>query len=111
VLFRSWARDRKRGARIPIEQAVRLQTQNTARVYGLDDRGSIEPGKKADLNVIDFDALRLHTPEMVFDLPAGGRRLVQRVDGYRATVVSGEVTFEDGEPTGALPGALVRAGL
>jgi len=108
-LLTHWARDRKRGERIPLEQAVRLQTQNTARVYGLTDRGAIEPGKKADLNVIDFDALRLHTPEMVFDLPAGGRRLVQHVDGYRATVVAGEVTFEGGEPTGALPGALVRA--
>jgi len=69
----------------------------------------IAPGKKADLNIIDFDALALHAPEMVFDLPAGGRRLVQRVDGYRATIVSGEVTFEDGAPTGALPGQLVRA--
>jgi len=60
--------------------------------------------------VIDLDALTLHAPEMVFDLPAGGRRLIQKVDGYRYTVVSGEVTFEDGEPTGARPGALVRAG-
>ena len=109
-LLTHWARDRKRGERIPIEQAVRLQTANTATVYGFTDRGVIAPGKKADLNVIDFDALALHAPEMVFDLPAGGRRLVQRVDGYRATIVSGEVTFEDGAPTGALPGQLVRAG-
>ena len=108
-LLTHWARDRKRGQRLPLEQAVRLQTSNTAAVYGFTDRGVIEPGKKADLNVIDFDALHLHGPEMVFDLPAGGRRLVQHVDGYRATILSGEVTFEDGEPTGALPGALVRA--
>lgn len=108
-LLTHWARDRKRGPRIPLEQAVRLQTGNTAAVYGLGDRGTIEVGKKADLNVIDLDALQLSPPEMVFDLPASGRRLVQRVRGYRATVVSGEVTFEDGEATGAMPGKLVRA--
>ncbi len=108
-LLTHWVRDRKRGERIPLEQAVRLQTANTAAVYGFRDRGTIEVGKKADLNVIDFDALHLHAPEMVFDLPANGRRLVQRVDGYRATVVSGEVTFENGERTGAMPGRLVRA--
>jgi N-acyl-D-aspartate/D-glutamate deacylase len=107
-LLTHWARDRTRGERIPLEQAVRLQTGNTATVYGLTDRGTLEVGKKGDINVIDLDALRLHAPEMVFDLPAGGRRLVQRVDGYRATVVSGEVTFEDGEATGARPGRLVR---
>jgi N-acyl-D-aspartate/D-glutamate deacylase len=107
-LLTHWVRDRSRGARIPLEEAVRLQTGNTAAVYGLTDRGTLEPGKKADLNLIDLDALRLHAPEMVFDLPAGGRRLVQRVDGYRATIVSGEVTFEDGEATGARPGRLVR---
>jgi N-acyl-D-amino-acid deacylase len=107
-LLTHWARDRKRGERIPLEQAVRLQTGNTAEVYGLDDRGTIEPGKKADLNLIDLDELALSAPEMVFDLPAGGRRLVQRASGYRATIVSGEVTFENGEPTGARPGGLVR---
>ena len=107
-LLTHWVRDRQRGARIPLEQAVRLQTGNTAAVYGLTDRGTLAPGKKADVNVIDLDALQLHAPEMVFDLPAGGRRLVQRVEGYRATIVSGAVTFEDGEPTGARPGGLVR---
>ncbi len=107
-LLTHWVRDRRRGARIPLEQAVRLQTGNTAAVYGFADRGVIAVGKKADLNVIDLDALRLHAPEMVHDLPAGGRRLIQRVDGYRATIVSGEVTFEDGEPTRARPGTLVR---
>jgi len=109
-LLTHWVRDRRRGARIPLEQAVRLQTGNTAAVYGLTDRGTLTPGKKADVNVIDLDALQLHAPEMVFDLPAGGRRLVQHVDGYRATVVSGQVTFEDGEPTGIRPGGLVRGG-
>ncbi len=108
-LLTHWARDRRRGPRLPLEQAVRVQTSNTAAVYGLTDRGILEPGKKADVNVIDLDGLRLEAPEMVFDLPAGGRRLVQKVRGYRATVVSGEVTFEDGEPTGALPGAVIRA--
>jgi N-acyl-D-amino-acid deacylase len=108
-LLTHWVRDRRRGARIALEHAVRLQTGNTAAVYGLTDRGTLEPGKKADVNVIDLDALRLRAPEMVFDLPAGGRRLVQRVEGYRATVVAGEVTFENGEETGARPGTVVRA--
>ena len=91
-------------------QAVHLQTGRTAATYGLTDRGTIELGKRADLNLIDLDALTLHAPEMVHDLPAGGRRLVQRVDGYRATVVAGEVTYVDGEATGERPGRLVRFG-
>jgi N-acyl-D-amino-acid deacylase len=107
-LLTHWARDRDRGPRLDLEQVVRLQTARTAALYGFTDRGTIEPGKRADLNVIDFDGLRLHAPEMVFDLPAAGRRLVQRADGYRATVVAGEVTYEDGEPTGARPGTLLR---
>jgi N-acyl-D-aspartate/D-glutamate deacylase len=109
-LLTYWVRDRTRGERIPLEQAIRLQTGNTARVYGLTDRGILEPGKKADVNVIDLDGLRLPAPRMVFDLPASGRRLVQHAEGYRATIVGGVVTFENGEPTGALPGRLVRAG-
>ena len=108
-LLTHWVRDRSRGPRIPLETAVRLQTGRTAEVYGFTDRGTLEVGKKADLNLIDLDRLRLHAPEMIFDLPAEGRRLTQRVDGYRATIVSGEVTFEDGEATGARPGRLVRA--
>jgi N-acyl-D-amino-acid deacylase len=107
-LLTHWARDRDRGPRLDLEQVVCLQTARTAALYGFTDRGTIEPGKRADLNVIDFDGLRLHAPEMVFDLPAAGRRLVQRADGYRATVVAGEVTYEDGEPTGARPGTLLR---
>ena len=103
-----WVRDRSRGERLPIELAVKRQTSDTAKFYGLKDRGVLAPGMKADVNVIDFDGLRLHPPEMVFDLPAGGRRLIQHVDGYKYTVVSGEVTFEDGVQTGAMPGKLIR---
>lgn len=108
-LLTHWVRDRHRGERIPLETAVHLQTQRTANVYGFTDRGSLEVGKRADINIIDLDALRLHEPKMVYDLPAQGRRLVQKVDGYRATFVAGVQTFADGEPTGARPGRLVRA--
>ena len=107
-LLTHWVRDRTRGPRLGLEEVVRMQTARTAEVYGLGDRGALVPGKRGDLNVIDLDGLRLHAPEMVHDLPAAGRRLVQRVDGYRATVCAGEVTFEDGVPTGARPGRLVR---
>ncbi|MDQ1396366.1 MAG: hypothetical protein QOG64_1625, partial [Acidimicrobiaceae bacterium] len=103
-------RDRDRGARLSLEHAVHLQTGRTAATYGLTDRGTIEVGKRADLNLVDLAGLRLHSPEMVFDLPAEGRRLIQRVDGYRATIVAGEVTYQDGEPTGNRPGRLIRAG-
>ncbi|HVN29635.1 MAG TPA: amidohydrolase family protein [Candidatus Binataceae bacterium] len=103
-----WVRGRSRGERIPVETAVRLQTSDTAKLYGLRDRGILAPGMKADVNVIDLDALKLHAPQMVFDLPAGGRRLIQRAEGYRYTVLSGEVTFKDGVPTEAMPGKLVR---
>ena len=88
--------------------SVSMQTRQTAALYGLHDRGVIAPGMKADLNVIDFDALAIQAPEMIFDLPAEGRRLIQKASGYRATVVSGVVTFEDGEATGELPGKLIR---
>jgi N-acyl-D-aspartate/D-glutamate deacylase len=108
-LLTHWVRDRTRGERLPLEVAVALQTGRTAEAYGLADRGTIAVGKRADLNIIDLEGLRLHAPRMVHDLPAGGRRLVQHVDGYRYTVVAGEVTFENGEPTGARPGRLVRA--
>jgi N-acyl-D-aspartate/D-glutamate deacylase len=109
-LLTHWARDRDRGDRLPIEQVVRMQTGRTAELYGFSDRGTLEPGRRADVNVIDHTGLRLHAPEMVFDLPAAGRRLVQRVDGYVATLVAGEQTFAAGEPTGARPGRLVRGG-
>ncbi|MDX1734879.1 MAG: amidohydrolase family protein [Halioglobus sp.] len=107
-LLTHWARDRKRGERFPIEELVHNQTQRTANFYGLEDRGLIAPGMKADINLIDFDRLALHPPEMVYDLPADARRLVQRVDGYRMTICSGEVILENGEDTGARPGQLVR---
>lgn len=102
-----FVRDRQR-ERIPLEAAIKKMTNDTAQLYGLGDRGVIASGFKADLNVIDLDRLSLRLPELVFDLPGGARRLVQRADGYAATVVSGEVTFRDGEPTGARPGRLVR---
>jgi N-acyl-D-aspartate/D-glutamate deacylase len=105
-----WGRDRTKGERFPIEFLVRKLTRDTAMAYGLSDRGELKPGMLADINVIDFDQLRLYRPEAVYDLPAGGRRLVQRADGYRYTVKSGQVTFEDGVSTGALPGSLVRGG-
>jgi N-acyl-D-aspartate/D-glutamate deacylase len=107
-LLTHWVRDRKRGDRIPLEIAVKRQTSDTARLYGLLDRGTLAPGMKADVNLIDFHGLQLHEPEMVFDLPANGRRFIQRADGYRYTVVSGEVTYENGEPTGAMPGRIIR---
>jgi N-acyl-D-amino-acid deacylase len=105
-----WGRDRRRGPRLPLELLVKRQTSETADFFGLSDRGRLAPGLRADVNLIDFDGLRLHQPELVNDLPAGGRRFVQRVDGYRATLVAGVPIFEDGEHTGALPGRLVRAG-
>ena len=108
-LLTHWARDRKRGPKISIEEAVRLQTSATAEFLGFDDRGVIAVGRKADINVIDFDGLRLNYPKAVDDLPAGGRRLVQTAEGYVATVVNGVVTRRNGVDTGARPGRLVRA--
>ncbi len=107
-LLSHWARDRSRGPRLPLARAVRKMTRDTAELYGLGDRGVLLPGKKADLNVIDFEGLALSLPELAHDLPAGARRLVQRARGYEATLVSGEVVFERGEHTGALPGKLIR---
>jgi len=103
-----WVRDRVRGDRVPVEFAVKRMSRDTARLYGLEDRGTLEVGMKADVNVIDLENLKLEPPEMIFDLPAGGQRFMQRATGYRATVVSGEITMEHDEPTGALPGRLIR---
>lgn len=103
-----WTRDRARGPRLPLETMIARQTRDTAQAVGLLDRGLIAPGYRADLNVIDYEGLRLEAPKVAYDLPAGGRRLVQRAHGYVATIVSGVVTQRDGEPTGALPGRLVR---
>ena len=86
----------------------RLQTSETAAFYGLKDRGLIRPGYRADLNVVDFDNLRLHKPEIAHDLPAGGRRLLQRAGGWAHTVVAGLETYQDGQATEALPGRLIR---
>jgi N-acyl-D-aspartate/D-glutamate deacylase len=103
------SRDRTKGPTFSLEFTVHKMTQDTARVYGLHDRGVIAPGYKVDLNIIDFEKLSLIDPEMVYDLPAGGKRLIQKAHGYVATICSGEVTYENGEHTGVLPGRLVRA--
>ncbi|GAK43883.1 amidohydrolase family protein/D-aminoacylase domain-containing protein [Tepidicaulis marinus] len=103
-----WTRDRKRGERLPLSFVVKAHTQDTARAVGLLDRGILKPGYKADLNVIDYQGLSLFRPEVGFDLPAGGRRLVQRAKGYKATIVSGEIIARDDEGTGAVPGKLLR---
>ena len=103
-----WTRDRTRGPRIPLETMISRQTRDTAQAVGLLDRGLIAPGYRADLNVIDYEGLSLEAPRVAYDLPAGGRRLVQAAHGYVATIVAGVVTQRDGEPTGALPGRLVR---
>jgi N-acyl-D-aspartate/D-glutamate deacylase len=108
TMLTHWGRDRSRGERLDLSWIVKSMTSDTAGAVGLADRGVLAPGCKADVNVIDFERLTLHHPEMLFDLPAGGKRLVQRADGYLATVVSGEVVYEDGRHTGALPGRLVR---
>ena len=104
-----WVRDRSRGRRLPLEFTVQQMTSGTADFYGFKDRGRLQPGKKADVNVIDFDGLTLHSPKMIFDLPAGGRRLVQKVDGYDMTICAGVPIFERGEETGNRPGKLVRS--
>jgi N-acyl-D-amino-acid deacylase len=105
-----WGRDRSRGPKLPLERLVKRQTNDTARFFGFHDRGLLKEGMKADVNVIDYQGLRLHIPEIRYDLPMNGRRLVQRVDGYKHTFVSGVSTFEDGNYTGATAGRLVRAG-
>lgn len=108
-LLTHWGRDRDRD-RIALEKLVKMQAYDTARYIGLTDRGAVAPGQRADLNIIDFDRLKLRRPEMRKDLPAGGRRLMQLADGYIATLVAGQVIARDGELTDARPGRLVRAG-
>ncbi len=103
-----WGRDRTRGDKMSLEFIVKSLTSSTADAFGMHDRGRLVEGKIADINIIDFDALRLHRPEAVFDLPAGGRRLVQRAEGYEVTIKAGEVIFNEGVHSGALPGKLVR---
>ena len=104
-----WGRDRTRGPKLPLEMLVKRQTSETANFFGLTDRGRLAPGLRADVNVIDFDGMCMQKPELIHDMPANGRRFVQRVTGYEATVVAGQPIFERGEHTGALPGKLVRA--
>jgi len=108
TMLAHWTRDRTRGPKLPVPAAVRAMTSQTAEAVGLRDRGRIAPGYKADLNIIDYHRLRLHLPTVARDLPAGGRRIVQRADGYVATFVNGIATHRDGWPTGALPGRVVR---
>ena len=107
TLLAYWGRDRRRGT-LPLPYLVQQHCRDTARTVGLHDRGVVAPGYRADLNVVDFDNLRLHKPEIVADLPAGGRRLLQRADGWSHTIVAGVETYRDGVATGALPGRLVR---
>ena len=107
-LLTHWTRDRERGPKLPIEFAVKKMTKDTASLYDLNDRGQIAVGFKADLNVIDYDGLRLDLPYLVNDLPGGSKRLIQKARGYTATIVSGEVTFRDGVETGVRPGRVIR---
>lgn len=108
-LLTHWTRDRVRGGRLPIESVIRKQSALTAETVGLTDRGTLEIGKRADINVIDLEALRLHPPRPCDDLPAGGRRILQDASGYVATIVRGVVTRRSDVDTGARPGRLVRA--
>jgi N-acyl-D-aspartate/D-glutamate deacylase len=105
-----WARDRAKGEQFDLEFLVRKLSRDTAEAYGMTDRGLLQPGYLADINIIDFEALSLHRPEAVFDLPTGGKRLVQKVEGYRHIIKRGEPIFVDNQHTGALPGKLVRGG-
>ena len=103
-----WTRDRSRGETLPLEWVIKKQTQDTARLYGLGDRGTLEPGMMGDVNIIDYENLQLGSPYVTADLPAGGKRLLQNATGYVATIKSGQVTFANGEDTGARPGELLR---
>ena len=107
-MLQHWVRDRKRGAKLPVESAVKMLTKDPADLYGLNDRGVIAAGKKADINIIDLEALNLHMPWVANDLPTGAPRLLQKADGYVATLVAGQVTCSNGRDTGARPGRLVR---
>jgi N-acyl-D-aspartate/D-glutamate deacylase len=110
TLLAHWGRDRTRGPKFELPWLVSRQTRATAETVGLFDRGLLAEGYRADINIIDFDHLQLHAPQLSFDLPAGGKRFLQSVDGYRHTFVAGVETYADGEATGALPGRLIRGG-
>jgi N-acyl-D-aspartate/D-glutamate deacylase len=107
TLLTLWGRDRDHG-RLPLPFLIHRQTAATAAAVALLDRGVLAPGYRADINIIDFDRLTARRPEIRYDLPAGGKRFVQRADGYDATIVAGQITYEHGEPTGSLPGRLLR---
>jgi N-acyl-D-aspartate/D-glutamate deacylase len=107
-LLTHWVRDRSRGPRFPIEFMVRKQTSEIAKLFGLLDRGELRKGMKADINVIDMDKLELKKPFVAYDLPTGAARWMQHVSGYRMTLVAGQETYRDGEPTTRMPGRLVR---
>ncbi len=111
LMLTHWVRDRTRGPRLGLEYAVKRQTSDLARFYGLPDRGLLKPGLKADINLIDFTRLKLNQPFMASDLPTGADRLMQTADGYVATLVAGEVVQREGVETGARPGKLIRSGL
>ena len=106
-----WTRDKATDdpSRLPLEFVVKKLTQDGARLFGMTDRGTLEPGAKADVNLIDYDNLRVNHPEMIYDLPAGMPRLMQTATGYEKTFVSGEVVQENGKDTGARPGRIVRS--
>lgn len=107
-MFTHWVKGRTRGPRMAVEEVVRLQTSEPAALYSLNDRGMIAPGRKADINIIDLEAMHLPAPFMAYDLPAGGKRMMQKVDGFRYTLVNGVVVVQDGVMTNAVPGRLVR---
>ena len=103
-----WTRDRKRGEKLELPWVIKAHCLDTAKAVGLNDRGVLAPGYKADINIVDLKKMQLRKPEVHFDLPAGGRRLMQYADGYVATIVNGVPIYLDGESTGARPGRLVR---
>ena len=107
-MLQHWVRDRRRRPKLSIAEAVKMLTSEPAELYSFAGRGVLANGKRADINMIDLDAMRLHLPEVVGDLSTGARRLLQSADGYDATICAGEVTFRDGQPTGARPGTLIR---
>jgi N-acyl-D-aspartate/D-glutamate deacylase len=107
-MFTHWVKGRTRGTRMPLQEVVRLQTSEPAGIYSLNDRGVIAAGRKADINIIDLEAMHLPAPYMAYDLPAGGKRMLQKVDGFRYTLVNGEVVVQDGVMTEAMPGRLVH---
>jgi N-acyl-D-aspartate/D-glutamate deacylase len=107
-MLQHWVRDRQRGGRLQLAHAIKRQSRDTALLYGLEDRGLLAEGYLADINVIDMDAIKLGHPWLAFDLPAGGKRLLQKAEGYVATIKSGQVTFRNGEMQGPTPGGVIR---